>query len=255
MFFVLSKILHFLLDPLIWIIILFIWGFLTRKTIRKKRLLITAFSLLLFFTNPFIINELLQWWEVPSVKKENIDKNYEAGIVLGGMIKFYNSEMDRANFGAGADRLMQAVDLYNSNKIDKIIITGGSGKLGEQKIKEAFLIEKLLKEINISDRNILTESDSRNTYENAQYTAELIKEKNLRGPYLLITSAFHMRRSLAVFKKAGIDAEPYPADVLSGKTMFTPDKLIIPSADAIIGWNVLMHEWIGFLVYKVMGYA
>jgi uncharacterized SAM-binding protein YcdF (DUF218 family) len=64
-----------------------------------------------------------------------------------------------------------------------------------------------------------------------------------------------MRRSLAVFEKAGIKVEPYPADVLSGKRTFSPDKLIIPSADAIIGWNVLFHEWIGFLAYKIMGYA
>ena len=251
MFFILSKILHFLLDPLVWIVILLLWGLISKR----KKILVIATATLLFFSNPFIINELLQWWEIPSVKKENLNKDYEAGIVLGGFIKFYNSDMERANFGAGADRLMQTIDLFNTGKIEKIIITSGSGRLTDQSFREAEIAKNLLREINLPDNKILTESNSRNTFENAKYTAELIEEKNLQGPFLLITSGYHMRRSLAVFENAGIQVDPYPVDVLSGKRTFTPDKLIIPSAEALASWNVLIHEWVGFLVYEILGYS
>lgn len=197
----------------------------------------------------------MQGWELPSVKKNELYKNYEAGIVLGGMIKYYNSEMERANFGAGADRLMQAIDLYNSGKIDKIIITGGSGMLNDQNFKEAEIAKEMLLGINLSADDIIIETNSRNTYENANFTLNLIHQKNLNEPFLLITSASHMRRALAVFQKAGLAVHPFPVDALSGKITFTPDKLIIPSAEALITWKVLIHEVAGFIVYKITGYA
>jgi uncharacterized SAM-binding protein YcdF (DUF218 family) len=255
MFFVLSKILNFLLDPLVWIVIIFLWGLLTRNIHRKRKLLVSSFAMLFFFSNPFIINEVMQAWEIPSVNRRDINKKYEAGIVLGGMIKYYNSEMERANFGSGADRLMQTIDLYNSGKIEKIIITGGSGRLGFQNYKEAEVIRELLDGIQLPAEDILTEGNSRNTYENAVYTAELIKQHNLGGPFLLITSAFHMRRSLAVFEKAGIAVEPYPVDALSGNRTYTPDRLIIPTAEALSTWNIFIREFVGNGVYKVMGYG
>ena len=255
MFFSFSKIFHFLLDPLLWVVILFFWGLITRNQLRRKKLIITSFILLLFFTNPFIINEVMQWWELPSVKKNELNKNYEAGIVLGGMIKYYNSEMERANFGAGVDRLMQTIDLYNSGKINKIIITGGSGRLDDQNFKEAEIAKEMLLGINLSADDILIEGNSRNTYENANYTFNLIQQKNLNDPFLLITSASHMRRAVAVFEKAGISVDAFPVDAHSGQITFTPDKLIIPSAEALITWNVLIHEVIGFIVYKIIGYA
>jgi uncharacterized SAM-binding protein YcdF (DUF218 family) len=211
--------------------------------------------MLFFFTNPFIINEVMQSWEIPSVKRKDIEKKYDAGIVLGGMIKYYNTEMERANFGSGADRLMQTIDLYNTGKINKIIITGGSGRLGFQNYKEGDVIKELLEGIKLSSEDILTESNSRNTYENAKNTSELIKQENLSEPFLLITSAFHMRRSLAVFEKAGITVDPYPVDALSGSRGFTPDRLIIPNAEALSNWNIFIREVVGFVVYKVMGYA
>jgi len=133
---VLSKILSFLVNPVFWIAFFIILAIFFKN---KKRIkcLWTAGILFLFFSNPFIINEILQYWEYPALKKSEIHNTYPVGIVLGGMIKYYNTEMNRTTYNQGIDRLLQGIDLYHEKKIKKILISGGSGHLFFPDKKEA----------------------------------------------------------------------------------------------------------------------
>lgn len=194
----------------------------------------------------------MRLWEIKAIEKESIIKPYDYGIVLGGMITF-DSKFDRINFVRSLDRIMQAAILYKEGKIKKIVITSGSGSLKEPKMQEAAILKDYFVKIGFPDEDIIAESNSKNTYENAINTAKLIGIRK-ESTYLLITSASHMRRSLACFRKAGFKVVPYVADRYAGPRKFYFDHLLIPNAEALQGWNVLLHECVGYVSYKLAGY-
>jgi len=254
MFFILSKILHYLLTPLLWIVIVIIVSFLIKNKVRQKKLRIISLIMLLFFTNPFIEDEFMRIWEIDAIKIENINKTYDYGIVLTGMIS-WDAKYERINFRRSTDRLMQTLDLYKMGIIDKIFIVGGSGLLFDQKNKESVILQDYLIRIGIPEDDILIESESRNTYENAREAAVILKPKESNESYLLITSAFHMRRSAACFKKQGFEFDIFVADRYAGSRKFSLDHIIVPKAETLSRWNVLLREICGFIVYKIMGYC
>lgn len=255
LFFIASKIFDFLLSPLSWIIVLLLFALFSKNKHRKKRCYRWAVITLIFFSNPLMLHFAMHSWETPAVRTNDLQGTYDAGIMMGGAIRYINGDMDRPVFGSGADRYMQTMELYYAHKIRHIIITSGSGSLYMTKLKEADLLAAQLIRTGIPDSVVLAESNSRNTYENALYTAALIKEKKLKPPFVLVTSALHMRRSLMCFEKQNFSVIPFPVDQHSGKLMFTPDKLLIPSIEVMLDWDLLFHEWVGVIVYKVMGYA
>ncbi len=253
MFFLLSKILDFLISPLTWILVCLLWALFSKKPGLKKKLLMVSAAMLLFFTNPFIFNMVMLGWEPPVTQPETL-KQYEAGIMLGGAIRYFNSTAQRPAFGQGVDRFMQILDLYQKRKIQRIIISSGSGSLVYTDIKEADLLRNLLISFTIDSTHVFAESQSRNTHENAVCTAQLLKANNFKGPFVLVTSAFHMRRAVLCFKKQGVDVIPFPVDQHAGKNTLTPDRLIIPNTEILQYWNLLFHEWVGMATYKMAGY-
>ena len=232
-----------------------IYSFITKNLNRRKRSIIIAFILFIGFSNTFLLDNMMRLWEVPTVKESNLKGTYDIGIVLGGMLS-YDSQLDRLQFSRGVDRLTQAVQLYKDGIIKKIFITSGSGSISYPEIKEAPLLKRYLKTINIPDEDIIVESESKNTHENATFSAPIIKKIAPNGRYLLITSAFHMRRSIGCFNKAGINTTPFSTDRYSGgPRRWSFDFLFIPNIEALQAWNVLIHEMTGYLVYKIMRYA
>ena len=253
MFFIFSKLLVFTISPLVWIIVLLFFSLLSKYPDRKRKCLRWALVLTLFFSNAFLFDECSRLWEIPATRFENL-KSYEAGIVLGGM-SVYDQDLDRAQFYRGVDRLIQTVELYRRGVIKKIIFTGGSGRLLHPEMKEGNYINRYLLYMGIPQKDFLFERESQNTRENALFTKDLLDKENIKGNFLLITSAFHMRRSLGCFNKAGIFAEPYSADRYAGPRKYEFDHLFIPDASIIDSWNYLIHEMAGFITYKIMGYS
>ncbi len=252
MFFVLSKLFVFIITPLVWIIFLLFFSILSKYPDRKRRCLRWALALTLCFSNTFLFDECSRLWEIPASRFETL-KTYEAGIVLGGM-SVYDEDLDRAQFYRGVDRLIQTVELYKRGVIKKIIFTGGSGRLLHPEMKEGNYVNRYLLYMGVPQKDFLIESESQNTRENASFTKVLLDEKNIKGDFLLITSAFHMRRSIGCFKKTGIAAEPYSTDRYAGPRKYEFDHLFIPNASVISDWDILIHEIIGFITYKFAGY-
>jgi uncharacterized SAM-binding protein YcdF (DUF218 family) len=201
------------------------------------------------------VDECFRHWEPVTPDYDLMKTKYEGAIILGG-IGSIDQRLQKINFGWGADRLFQLLPYYHQGRIKKIIFTGGSGSVEFPKDKEGIFVRKYLKSINIPDSAMIIESESRNTYENAVYTKKILDSLHLQGPFLLVTSAYHMPRALAVFKKAGYkNILPYLTNRESGKRRFTPDHLFIPNPDALFSLQLLIHEWIGYIVYKIRGYA
>jgi uncharacterized SAM-binding protein YcdF (DUF218 family) len=257
MFFVLSKILDLLISPTIWIIGCFLFALILRnkKATISKRLFIAGVISILFFTNPFMVNWVMNKWEVSAYSSEEIKSPYEVGIVLGGSTRYYDNVSKRMVFSSSADRLMQAVELYHQGKIKKIFLSGGSGFVNFQEWKESEKLYPLLVNCGVKPEDIWMENNSRNTYENAVETTKVLKQKGSSSKCLLITSAFHMRRSIACYEKANLSVVPYAVDVRSGGPIYTLDRLIQPDAEALVAWDLLTHEWFGYIVYQLMGYC
>lgn len=225
---------------------------ISRNKLRKKRFFVVGIIALLVFSNEFILDEVFRWWETPGFNKTEIQKEYEFGVVLGGMLT-YDKSNDVINFQQGIDRMLQALDLYKSGKIKKIFISGGSGSLIEECLEAKYLHDYFIR-FGIPEEDLLYETESRNTDENARYTAEYFEKNNLSKEIILISSAYHLPRASKCFEKSGFIVKSYPANRFSGPRKFVFDHCFIPNAGVLARWNSITHEWIGYISYWIMGY-
>lgn len=252
MFFVLSKVLYYLVMPSIWIIAALLIALFAKNPKRKKRALAIGLGMMLFFTNPFIANEALLLWEEPPTPMAQV-ASYDGAIILTGISDQQKLPHDRMYITRGADRVLHPLQLYRMGKVRSFVITGGSGSLLHTYSSEAAEIKRLLVHAGIPAHRILTEEKSRNTQENAQFTAQLLKGHPHLKKLLLVTSAFHMNRASGCFQKAGIKADPFATDFYTSRRQFTPDDFI-PYEGALYNWQRLLREMLGYLVYDAIGY-
>ena len=253
MFFALSKILQYLLSPLVWILTIFVLSFCFKKDNVKKGLRITTLVLLLLFTNPLLVNLSLGAWEEKPVQESELAECYDYGIVLTGMI-FYDTENGKIEFGQSTDRILEAVRLYYTGRIEKIFISGGSGLLLDQTHKESQLLKDYLTSINVPEEDIIIETESRNTHENAVEAAKVLRPTESSDTYLLITSASHFRRAAKCFENEGFSFDSYPVDYCSRKLGANPETWLIPAPSTFATWNMLIHEIAGYVMYDWSGY-
>ena len=245
MFYTASKLLAFLSQPIIWIFILLIIALFYKS--QRRKILIISISAFYFFSNSFIADEFARLWEV---KRFIPNSTYDVGIVLGG-IADYDKITKTHNFNKNVDRLMDAKQLYHKGIIKKIMLSGGNGLLSNDEYieSEAMRDHLLVNKIPISD--IIIENTSRNTIENAMNSAEILKEKYNEGAFLLITSANHMRRAQLCFNKANLEITAFPTDCTTSYRSTGYDYILFPRVEALDRWRNLIHEWIGYIVYKM----
>jgi len=251
--FIISKLVIFLLNPLLWIIFFVVWGILTKKEKRKKKCYITAVMLLFFFSNPFIIKELIL-----SYQPERYDLKpaevYSAGILLGGFSGM-NKTDSKTYFNENGDRFIQTVELYKTGHIKKIIVAAGDASIiNKNDFREADFVQQQLINLGIPAADIWPDRDSRNTAENAANAKKIIDSVHLAPPFLLITSAMHLPRAQKAFTKAGIDVRGYPcAFTVTPFESYAFEDYIIPSGGAMKSWSVYLREVVGLLMYKLTG--
>lgn len=253
MFFEVSKILHFLLSPIIWILVMLLTALILRNKKRSRQLLIAAVSAFIFFSNSFIVDEFTRVTEMPMIPDSQLG-TYDAGIVLGGGMVTIDRSGDRLIFQENTDRILQAIHLYKKGRIRKILLSSGSGSIVFKDMLEGALLKRYLIETGIQGKDILVDSLSRNTYENAVCSAKLLTDSIPVGKYLLITSALHMARAKACFLKQGLTVDVYPVSKKTGQRRWDIGYLLVPEVENIEAWQKLLHEWVGYLVYDIKGY-
>lgn len=251
MFFYLSKILNFIIHPILWVFVLLLFGLFSKK--RSKGFLWMGMLVFVVFSNPLFCNYVMRSWELTTPPKENLPL-MEVGIVLTGALGHNPDMEDQMHVSDAGDRFTEAMVLYKEGFIKKILITGGSGSILDPDFKESEVLKNFLVTIGFPEEDIIIEPNSRNTHENAANTAQVLKEYSLDDrKHLLITSAFHMRRSLACFSKEKIDVVPYSVDFRSSYVEWDLTWLL-PSPHALANWSMLIKEWVGIVAYKVAGY-
>ncbi len=254
MFFIVSKILSYLFTPVYWGLALLIVGLFVKNKTLAKRLFISAALVIYLFSNHYLVDVCLRWWEYPVQNMAVETKPYDVGIVLGGGIITYNKEDQRLIFRGSADRGLQALELYKQGKIKKILITAGPGSLIYDDVLESNYYRDFLVRIGVPASDIIVDSVANNTRQNAVNSKTILDKTNPGGRFLLITSAIHMRRSLGCFKKVGLPVTPYAVDRLSTLPFKNFEYRFIPDLDALKYWNYLIHEWIGYIIYRITGY-
>lgn len=255
MFFALSKLLYGLVSPLSWVVYPLLWALFVPR--HRRRGVIAALVTLWLVSNDFLVSEALRWWEGDPVSVEKAPP-FDVGIVLtGGIVSDGSAEVGRPSFGPTADRLLQPLLLMREGKIRNVLISGGSGKLFGAGLypDEGQVAADFLKTVGIAPERIFRETRSRNTHENAQFSARILRQRFPNGRYLLVTTAFHRRRASACFRKAGIEATAFPVDFRRGPRTFNLAESVLPSAEALVRFDYLVHEWVGYLTYRVMGYC
>lgn len=254
MFFILSKILLFLISPGYWIIIGVIAFFLIKSLKWKKRIKITTFVIAFLFTNTVFYSEVCRLWEIPATRLEKVEQ-HDVAIVLGGMFE-YNGDINEISIRRQGDRLIQAINLYQTGKVDKLLITGDSGHLVDHGLHEAKQVKDLLIRWKIPEQDIIIEDKSVNTHENAKFTAQLLERSYPHfDKIILVTSGIHMTRALGCFKKEGVTCTPYSTDMYTGPHRnYYFDQYILPNLSNLNSWDYLMKEMVGYVIYDIVGY-
>lgn len=168
----------------------------------------------------------------------------------------YNSDIEALSIRRQGDRLIHAITLYKKGLVKKLLITGDSGFITDRGLHEAKQMKALLLDWGIPETDLITEEESINTHQNAEYTVRLLKQKypELKR-VILVTSGIHMRRSLACFEKEGLKCSAYSTDLYSNQSgIYYWDQYFVPNFSVMLDWNKLMKEITGYVAYDVVGY-
>jgi uncharacterized SAM-binding protein YcdF (DUF218 family) len=173
-------------------------------------------------------------------------------IVLGGSIDPDLSLTHGATVvRSAADRIIAAAALAHRYPNARVIFSGGNPNLVSNDAREADFAGAIFESLGTSKARLIMERRSRNTQENAEFSKALASPK--RGErWLLVTSAFHMPRSIGVFRKAGFNVEPYPVDwrVGEGADLLTFSTVAL---EGLGRTDIGIREWMGLLAYRISG--
>ncbi len=261
-FLFLSKLLPLFLYPLglsCLLLLIALWLCFTRSRWTFVPILI-AFLVLGIAGNVQVSNNLIISLErqyLPQVTMPSA----EAIVVLGGATRNYEPPRIMPDMNDSGDRLLYAAKLYQEGVAPILILTGGRIQWYGGESSEAESMATILELMGVPRQAMVLESKSLNTYENAIYTKEILKQRNIKN-ILLVTSAAHMPRSLAIFQKQGIKAIPAPADILISdrnliESQFSAESRIlsfIPNSEHLDLTTQAIKEYIGIFIYRLRGW-
>jgi uncharacterized SAM-binding protein YcdF (DUF218 family) len=256
MFFAVSKLLAFFTAPSNLALVTGLVGVMLLMT-RYRRLAIRflacgTIALAVFGLSPFgsimllTLSERFPPWVDDGIPPDGI-------IVLGGaMDPDVSAARSSVELTGAAERMTSGAVLARRFPAAKLVFSGGNADLvgGSSRSESADAID-LWTSLGIPRDRIIVEDRSRNTIENAIFTRDLIHPK-AGERWLLVTSAYHMPRSVAVFRAAGFPVVPYPVDwrTRGWHDAWVPFELLsrgLPNTDAAF------HEWIGLITYRLTG--
>jgi uncharacterized SAM-binding protein YcdF (DUF218 family) len=255
LFFVLSKTLGYLLLPTNFLIAIGFVGailMVTRFASLGRKLVIAAVLLLVVCGLSPLGNLLLYPLEQRFPPWDAARGAPDGIIVLGASIE---ADLSAAHgtpvVRSAPDRLIAAAALAHRYPNARIVFSGGSANLISNDAREADFAGAVFESLGISKSRLTMERASRNTLENAEFSKALVAPKDGER-WLLVTSAFHMPRSVGLFRKAGFEVEPYPVDWRVGgwDDMF---KFSNVAVDGLGRTDLAVREWMGLIAYRATG--
>jgi uncharacterized SAM-binding protein YcdF (DUF218 family) len=153
------------------------------------------------------------------------------------------------------DRILYAARLLKQGAAPRLIITGGSVPCLRYTVKsQAETAFRIIADMGMADTTrILLETKSQNTYENGTAVKAMLDSLKLPPTIILVTSAMHMPRSAAIFKKLGCTVYPAPTDYRADAPYEWKILYLFPNADALYNSSCALHEIYGIIAYKLLG--
>lgn len=234
----------FLLPPGIFIILLLAIGIRLYKREKwlAKALLLLTFFLYLFSTDyigDVLIRSLENRYQPPTAI------NGDVLVMLGGGATLDTPDINGYGnlSGDAANRLLTTARLQIKTGLPIII---SSGESYADSGNESQIAKRQLIGLGIAGSKIIIEDKSRDTRENARNTAQILNSSGFKHP-VLITSAFHMDRSVRDFAKYGIIVQPYPADYITSIKPFIYPSKFIPTSDGLSKTSITIKEYLGIV--------
>jgi uncharacterized SAM-binding protein YcdF (DUF218 family) len=253
LFFILSKTLGIILLPANFLIGAGLLGAVlmaTRFAALGRRLMIAALVLLAICGFTPLGNLLLYPLEARFPPWDAGRGAPDGIVVLGGSI---DPDISMAHGVAivsrAADRLIATAALARRYPDARIIFTGGSANLISNDAREADYVAGIFENLGVAPARLTVDRRARNTQENAEF-AKAIAAPKAGERWLLVTSAYHMPRSVGLFRKAGFAVEPYPVDWRAGVDLWAWRPLSLEGLGVV---DASVREWMGLLAYRISG--
>jgi uncharacterized SAM-binding protein YcdF (DUF218 family) len=239
----------FVVPPGIFVVLLLAWG-AYRSVAGKRKSGLSAILLGLALwaasigpVSDFLMASLESNFPVPRKVEGDVI------VLLGGGV--IDGVPDFSGTGAPSDnmypRIVTAVRLQKRLGLP-VIVSGG--KIDAEATPEAVIVGRFLADLGVAESKIILEDRSRDTYENAVFTKAVCDRRAFRQP-ILLTSAYHMGRSVAAFRKAGLDVTPYPTNFYSlGHPPYTFWSCL-PSPESLKLASAALHEHLGAVFYRL----
>ena len=248
--FALSKLLSAITQPLFW---LSVWWCLALVLLpRFRRFAVSmlwggllVLGLLGFNALPeALLRTLESRFKAPTL---TLSDQYAGVIVLGGATGHPGifKAHGQVPLGDAAERMAVPIALMRKFPNFELIFSGGEGRLVPTGTTEAELAKVFFEEHGVDMKRVTLESESRTTRENARRVAALLGER-CKQPWLLVTSAWHMPRSMAEFQAVGCNVTAYPVDFRTGAETSWTDYAM---AGSLMAWQTALHELLGMFVY------
>ena len=255
--FLFSKLLSAITQPMFWLALW--WALALLILTRRQR------PAAIMLWSGLVVLGLLGFRAIPDALLRPLENRYPVPaaeainrhvgiIVLGGAVGHPDSFLTRSQvpLGEAAERMTVPVGLMRDHPKLKLVLSGGEGRLFKTGVTESELAKAFFQQQGLNMTRVRLEDGSRTTRENAQQVAKLLG-KTCQGPWLLVTSAWHMPRSMAVFEaeflKIGCTVTAYPVDFRTGDTTLLTEYSL---ANSLLRWQTALHEWLGLWVYGTL---
>lgn len=257
----LSKLLPLLLYPLGLACLLMIMGLFLKRARLQRSVLILALLLLWTGGNRWVSVELarsLEWRYFPPQPVPQAP----VIVVLGGGTAPVEYPRQIIEINSAGDRMVYAAWLYHQGLAPNILLTGGALDWSQRGSTPAEEMAALMVLLGVPEEALWVEAGSRNTYENAVFSARLLAEKGIVR-ILLVTSAGHMYRAVRLFEAQGLEVIPLPTDYtvteLGGDDETYSDwrSLVLgflPTVDNLALTTRILKEYIGIFTYEIRGW-
>ena len=262
MFLYLSKILPVFIYPLGLAITLLVITLLLYRSPRWQRIGVTAgLGILLIASNtwvPTILTRNLEWQYFPQESYPLSD----VIVVLGGSTDSAQYPRQIVEIGGEGDRILYAAHLYHEGIAPNLLLSGGYIPWISERDPPANDMAEILGKLGVPKEALWFETESRNTYENARFSRQILSNKGI-DRIILVTSAMHMPRAVALFEKQGFEVIPAPADYNITQAdwvrLWEPSLIrqllnFLPSVSNLSATTSALKEIIGILVYSLRGW-
>jgi len=256
-FFLISKVLWGYFNPInILLFLLFIgvvFNFFNKTKLYKTINFITLILFILIIILPngtYLLWKLENSYSKPEILPSKIDGIF---ILGGGTNELLTHQHDQMNLNESVERLTESAELIKKFPNAKIVYSGGTPTLSKSKPKftGVDVAKMFYTRLGIDVNNIIFEDESRNTYENFLLSKKFIENPN-NEKWLLVTSAFHMKRAMSVAEKLELNFIPYPVDFISRKN-YPWMRLYLTSGGGFLAnmnnFHLAAHEYVGIVVY------